>query len=478
MEKLIERLKAIVAKAEEIRTEVDTLLELDELTDEQTARFGTLEKEAEALTVERAQIESKIETRKAIVELAEAPANVENGDGARGGVIRTTDDPYDLTGIRTFGVSPREVGRELRGRALKAIEVDRFLDDTQKQRATTLLERVDNRDGVLAKHMLVTGSEDYREAWAKLMTQVSPVLTEAEARAVEAARAMSLSGSAGGYAIPFTLDPTIILTSDGAINPLRQIAKVVEIVTDQWNGVSSAGVTAAYAAEAAEVADGAPTLAQPTMDVEKAHAFVPYSIEAGMDIANLAQSVAEMFQDAKDTLEATKFVLGVGSGSDEPTGVVTAVAAVSGSRVAATTNDSFGLPDLYKLVNALPPRHRPNASFLGEGAIYNLIRQFDTSGGAALWETLREGRPNQLLGKPAFEASAMDGALGTGDDDILLYGDFRKFQIVDRIGLAVEFIPHLFDTANNLPSGQRGWYAFWRNGAGVLDANAFRILRV
>lgn len=476
MEKLKKRLEAIVARADEIRTESAELLELDELTDEQSARFTALGEEVKTLSVERAAIEAKIESRTAVEKLAETPANIEFGDGARGGVIRTSDNPYDLSAVRTFGASPGEVGREMRGRALKAIEIDRHMDDDQKQRATRLLERVDTRDGALSKHMLATGSEDYREAWGKLMTQTSPILTAEEARAVETARAMSLTGNAGGYAIPFTLDPTIILTSNGAINPLRSIAKVVQIVTDQWNGVSSAGVTASFAAEGAEVADGAPTLAQPSIDVEKAHAFVPYSIEAGMDIANLSQEISEMFQDAKDTLEATKFVNG--TGSTEPTGVVYAVAAVSGSRVAATTNNSFGLVDLYKLVNALPARHRPGASFLGEGAIYNLIRQFDTSGGAALWETLKEGRPSQLLGKPAYEASAMDGALGTGDDDILLYGDFRKFQIVDRIGLSVEFIPHLFHTTTNLPSGSRGWYAYWRTGSGALDTNAFRLLRV
>lgn len=75
--------------------------------------------------------------------------------------------------------------------------------------------------------------------------------------------------------VPFTLDPSIILTSDGSINPLRRISRVVQTVTDNWNGVSSAGVTAEWLAEAAESADAAPTLAQPTVAVHKGSAFIP-----------------------------------------------------------------------------------------------------------------------------------------------------------------------------------------------------------
>ena len=159
-------------------------------------------------------------------------------------------------------------------------------------------------------------------------------------------------------------------------------------------------------------------------------------------------------------------------------GVVTAVAAVAGSRVAATTNNAFAGVDVYAVQNALAARHQQNASWLAADAVYNLIRQFDTYGGSAFWANLGSSTPEQLLGKPRYTASAMDAAVGTGDDDILLYGDFRKFQIVDRIGLAVEFIPHLFATGNNRPSGQRGWYAYWRTGSGALDTNAFRLLRV
>jgi predicted phage gp36 major capsid-like protein len=44
--------------------------------------------------------------------------------------------------------------------------------------------------------------------------------------------------------------------------------------------------------------------------------------------------------------------------------------------------------------------------------------------------------------------------------------------------MSVEFVPHLFHTADNRPSGQRGLYAWYRHGADSVDDNAFRVLSI
>ncbi|PWG74840.1 phage major capsid protein, partial [Enterococcus hirae] len=88
-------------------------------------------------------------------------------------------------------------------------------------------------------------------------------------------RAMSLTDNAGGYLVPFQLDPTVIITSDGSTNPVRQIARKVVATGDTWNGVSSAAVSWSWDAEAAEVSDDATTFAQPSIPIYKAAGFVP-----------------------------------------------------------------------------------------------------------------------------------------------------------------------------------------------------------
>jgi HK97 family phage major capsid protein len=285
-----------------------------------------------------------------------------------------------------------------------------------------------------------------------------------------AERAMSLTAANGGYAVPYQLDPTILNTSNGVVNPIRQISRVEQITVDEWRGITSAGITASYAAEATETTDNSPTLAQPTVSTEKAQAFVPFSIEVGQDWTGLQAQMAGLLADAKDTLEAGKFVSG--TGTNEPFGVLTGTT----NTVAAATGLTLTLANVYSLLTALPARYRANGSFLGDLAILVRIRQMDTAGSqTAVWaDGLQADTPARLLGKPVYEASEMAETITNGTK-ILLFGDFSRYLIVDRVGMTIEVIPHLFG-ANQRPTGQRGIYCYWRNGAKVLDANAFRAI--
>lgn len=419
------------------------------------------------------QTRSTIERHNRVAALAEIPEAVERAEFHAPGVI--SRDTPSLNDLR-FDSTPSEV----RSAALATIERSRGLSGDDQTAAERTLVRAEMPDGRVARHILATGSPEYRSAWTKL---VSPggaaLLTADEQRAVEAVRAASLTGNAGGFAVPFTLDPTVIYTGNGASNPFREISRVVQIATDEWNGVSSAGITVSWDGEAGEVSDDAPTLAQPNIVTRKAQGFVPFSIEVGQDWAGMEAEVRSMFATSKDIAEASVFATGA-SGSNQPIGIVTALDGGS-SEVAPTTPETFAVADLYKLEAALPPAYEANASWLANKAIYNLIRQFDNNGGADLWTTLGAGLPGDLLGYPARKASAMDGAFdasATADNFIIILGDFSNYVIVDRVGLSVELVPHLFATGNNRPSGQRGLYAYWRVGADSVNDNAFRMLNV
>ncbi|MGV7778876.1 phage major capsid protein, partial [Mycobacterium kansasii] len=79
----------------------------------------------------------------------------------------------------------------------------------------------------------------------------------------------------------------------------------------------------------------------------------------------------------------------------------------SAAEVAPKTAETFALADVYALQGALPARFRSAASWLANNITYNTIRQFDTAGGAAMWERIGADRPALLLGKPAGEAEAL-----------------------------------------------------------------------
>ena len=245
-----------------------------------------------------------------------------------------------------------------------------------------------------------------------------------------------------------------------------------------WNGVSSAAVSWSWDAESSEVSDDSTTFAQPNVPVYTARGFVPITIEALMDEQNVTSEVAKLLAEGKDDLESVAFA--TGSGSGQPTGIVTALAGTS-SEINAAADDTFALADVYTLEGALPAKHRGRASWLANNSIYNRIRQFDTAGGAGLWARVGEGRPNELLGRPALEAESMDGTVtttGATSNFILVFGNFQNYVIADRIGMTVEFIPHLFHVTNNRPSGQRGWFAYYRTGADSVNDGAFRMLDV
>lgn len=465
---------------EQVRWLIAEIEHTDQPTDDDVTRLDTLISRAETLVEEQRAEQERAARIENIRRHAEDPRNLEPAIPVPNVTQTSTRDVYDLSDIRLMG--RQQQASELRGRAREIIERSTMpCDDSARENAMRLIERRDTPTGDLARHVIVHDNPHYRSAFAKAMTYVQPVWTTEEARAVDEARAMDVgTGADGGFMLPTLVDPTIILTNDGTANPIRAIARTVQIVgNNTWAGVSSAGVTASYDAELAEVSDDTPTLAQPSITCHKAQAFVPFSIEAQQDIASLSTDVAMMFNDAKERLEASKFTNGGGDASNEPLGIVFQASATTASRVAATTNDTFGLVDVYNTIEGLAPRHRPRASWMADYAIINDIRQFATANNYHGFLTDLVGdSPRQLLGKPLYENSDMDGTLGTGNDDILIVGDFSKYVIVDRIGFAVELVPHLFATGNNRPDGSRGWYGYWRNGAEPVDINAFRILRV
>jgi HK97 family phage major capsid protein len=349
-------------------------------------------------------------------------------------------------------------------------------------KAGDTLEDLVRRDrwGLEARYLDAVSSPAYERAfWRRLQrpdsAQYELTIEEADAMRlvsqVSAERAMALSPtSAGGFGVPFALDPTIMLSSDGSVNPLRGLATVTPITTNEWRGVTSAGVTASFDSEAQEVSDDTPTLAQPTIPVQRADAFVPFSFEVGMDYPGFQQEVDKLLQDSKDQIEASAFTVGNGT-PPNPQGII--VGATNVYTTAGTA--AFVVADVYGTQNALPPRFSPKATWMSSNTVGNLIYRF-VGGGSVEPEPFNDDR-SVLLGKPWNENSNVVATVTTGSL-FLLYGDIAAgFRIVDRIGMSIEVIQNLFSTANLRPTGQRGLLAWWRTGSKVQNVNALRVTK-
>lgn len=425
----------------------------------------------EALKVERAKTESAIKDREdreaylATLEDREENQDVEaprySFQVRKSSVV--PDDPRDLDEYRVRARTIDELERAYRDGAKKTME--RYFDPKHpavtKETMQDDVNKLIDLDREVALRMIATSSRGYAKEFETY------VKTQGRVIGPEMERAASLTTTAGGFAIPVELDTTLMITNAGAISPIRGLARVRQTNKNTVEFINTTGVTAGFGAEATEASDNAPTLAQPTINLEKAFCFVPGSIEIFDDWANIQSDLAMAFADAKNRLESTQFLTGLGHTSNAPQGLI----AVGGATavVSSATTAVLAVGDIYSLEQALSPRYRANAAIVGNKAAFNKIRQFDTGGGASLWVQLQYGAPATLLGYPAYEWSDYSSAVTTSGSTVLTIGDFSYFGIADRVGLNVEYIQHLFATANNRPSGQRGLYAYWRTSSQVLS---------
>lgn len=381
-------------------------------------------------------------------------------------------DPQEaLNEVR--GADPRQARRILTDANLRAMEEhsEHLSREDQVHFEKILKRHAGDREwacGILARQ-----SETYQDAFSKMMTGREFDLTYEERTSLSVG-----SNTNGGFLLPTHLDPTIILTNSGTSNVIRGLARQVTLSAPgatTWNGVTSAGMTASFDAELTEVSDDSPTFGRVSIPVHKAQAFAQASIEAFQDIAGLAQDLTMLFADARDRLEGTNHA--TGTGTNAPTGIFTALDANTNVELSLTTGATIGLVDIHTAYRSVPVRWRNRGTWLMHPLFSLSIKALGTAVSASFSGDLREPPAGRILGRPLVESDdAPSTQQTTTIDSIWIYGDFSNYVIVDKPGsMSVEYIPHMFNTSNNLPDGRRGWYAYWRTGADSVNDTAFRL---
>ncbi len=201
--------------------ELDSEFAGREMTTEARSEWDRIEEEFETNSKTLTELEFR---RERVEELAGRPENREEGTSfhtRRSGVVRG-DEIWDLSTIRSSVSGPEEATRELQERAKRALEQADFAHEHADQERTQthvekLMARKDGAHGTVSRRIMQTGSPTYRRAFQKKLTgqELSP----------EEQRSMNLlgeEGAEGGFAVPYTLDPTFNLTSNGVENPVRQ----------------------------------------------------------------------------------------------------------------------------------------------------------------------------------------------------------------------------------------------------------------
>jgi HK97 family phage major capsid protein len=428
----------------------------------------------DALTTERGQLVEAIrrddERHSLVRSLADRPGHTEPGDGTRGAPnVNTPRDPFEVLEDRSL--RGRDLTRALVDANLRAIEgrVDVSADD--ERHFERLLSRNAGRYPDWARSILGRSRPQYEDGWAKLVTGNGHLLSDAERSAMAVG-----TNTAGGYLVPTHLDPTLMLTNAGSSNIMRRLARTVTLIEGSvWHGVTTAGVTASWDGELVEVSDDTPAVGTASITAYKAQAFVQASIESFEDISSLASDVLMMFADARDRLEGAAFMTGSGS---QPKGLFTSINASASLQTTSTTAAVIGEVDIHALYRALPYRWRANGTFVANPLYTLAVKRLGTAVSSSFSGDLTQPVSDRWLGRPVIESDdAPTTQTTTALDQEIVFADLNQFVIVDKPGgFSIEFVPLLFNTANNLPDGRRGWYAHWRAGSDMPNLAAGRIL--
>lgn len=451
------------------------------LDEEQQKRWDELV--ADRSGTERA-IKAEGERRSVVASLASR--TTETGDAARAAApaVHRQADPHEM--VRSgewFRAKPRDLA-EANVRALEALDVPaEHVEQVQKHLRRHLTTKHTGQSAGLrareaqewAANLLARSDPDYLSAFSKLVTGQEHFLTDDEKRAAMAVG----TNTAGGFLVPTHLDPTLILTNSGVSNSIRAMSRQVTLVggANTWKGVTTAGATASWDAELTEVSDDTPAVASVSVPVFSAKALVMASIEAMEDIPGLASDILMILQDARDRLEAAAHA--TGNGTTAPTGIFTALDANTNVELISTTANTIGLVDLQTVYRSVPVRWRGSSTWLMNPLFHLNIQALGTAVSASYSGDVRDEPTARLLGRPVVESDeAPSTQTTTANDNAIILGDFSNFVIVDKPGsTAIEYIPHLFNTSNNLPDGRRGWYMHFRNGSDSVNDLAFRLLQ-
>src|SRR5215831_18115241 len=320
-------------------------------------------------------------------------------------------DPFaDLDKVRDGLVR----GSDMVARSMSLVEVHHRRGMLLPERAEEACRKFQS-DPMIARHALLTGYGEYIDAFRSY-------LNDPMGEGLRAAqRSLTLGTASGGFLLPYVLDPTIVLTSDGSTNPYRQMSEIKTTTSNAWQGVNSAGVQMGWLDEGGQATDNTPATGQIQIFAKKAAAWVIGSFESVGD-TNFADQLPRLLADAKDILEEQAFARGTGGtgNAGQPRGVITGLGTAQrvlagGSGLPAFGQGTYtgpnggGAGDVMALNGALGPRFRMSDSVGWVMNITNInrIRIIDQYGGGAFWANLGAGQPPRLLDKQIRESPSL-----------------------------------------------------------------------
>lgn len=244
--------------------------------------------------------------------------------------------------------------------------------------------------------------------------------------------------TAGGYVVSPEYSKTV-LEKLRQFSPLRGLASVMSINTTEVYipTLESDADGEGWVTETGNRTATEPVFGQLNIKTFENAKYVPISQQLLEDAdIDLLSFVAGHIAKITGKVEAKSFMIGDGNG--KPTGLLH----TPGDYDFVTTDGSAALlNDIIGAFYKLPAAYAANGSWIMRRETMGLIRQYaDSSTNGRLWsDSLANGTPATLLGRPVYESIDMDLLpTATGTKYPVVFADFAScYQIVDRVGIAL-----------------------------------------
>jgi HK97 family phage major capsid protein len=315
---------------------------------------------------------------------------------------------------------------------LKDIETKTANDNKLAERLDKL-EAKANRPGAGQRHDNDNDAKLETKAFNSFLRGGVASLDDIEKKTLNAGTPAS-----GGYVVAPEYSSKII-EKLVQFSPLRGLASVMTIGgSEVYIPVLDTGIAGGWVTETGTRSSTEPTFDQMNFKVFEFAGYVPVSQQLLEDsFIDIQAFIAGHIQKQFGKSEATAFMVGDGNG--KPTGLLHTPADYASVTAAADASDI--IDKLIETFYKLPGAYAANGSWIMRRETMGVIRAAaDNATKGTLWsDSLANGTPATLLGRPVYESVDMDLLpAATGTTYPIVFGDIASaYQIVDRVGVGI-----------------------------------------
>lgn len=340
---------------------------------------------------------------------------------------------------------------------------------TQAAELKKLGERLDGIETKIARPTATQTKDEAKElerkAFNGFLRHGREALQPEEVRALRVA-----DDPAGGYlALPeFSTEVIRLLTQ---FSPVRAAARIGQTGMGSVIIPKRTAITAAlWEGEIEEAEESEPAFSQVEIPVHGMRTYTDISQQLLEDAAvNVEAELSDALAEDFGKKEGIAFLNG--TGVKQPRGIMVHPDLGFTKNGHNTTLSADALIDLF---HALPAAYRNNGAWMMNSTTLATVRKLkNASSGDYLWrESIAEGNPSTILGRPVIDAVDMPDVASQSFP--IVFGDFNQaYRIYDRISLAI-----LRDPYTQAKKSLVRFHARRRTGGDVVKAEAIRKLKM